>query len=880
MTEPFDADIGQIGSSNLNSVAARTLTLASARTKAEHARIWSGLGRTYWERQLVNAEFAGTNSWTTLLKDRSFKAARLNMQDLWAKTFEKGVRPVILFAPDISSIQIALRAIDQELVTKFFSPTVMNDLRIAARATLQEVFKEAVARQPQQNGGWPEEYTALIEEMVNDLPIEVYPMGKALAVSLNLYLLGGEHDLELGYHYQALLKTEQSSLSSRDRQNRQTHVRANLGRVRTEADFLFPRKVRYYFFKTYVAGGAVWGPTIGNNVNMYDKTIDARVTFWRTLGKAPVWLLLQYGTKWEPRIQRHDIILDFEQKFQAVFMAYMAQLLNEVFRATGEAYAYDARIRGFRAGRWTGTKGGAAYDPKTGKLRGGLLEDFEPESTKITRVSRKAVKQAVETYNVSNMRARLLVGNTAQKGYVAFTEQVVKGGRVQSRGFFRVIRGGTALPSEYSYIRIRTKGGQVRKVYTPEELQRYLRKGATVLVGQGKRKLAAHAPRTAAQAREMAGARTYRVRMYKGTKNEKVITVRTPEAVARLVSKGGVVETQTAQSIRARQSRERAMRRSEQSGKARLKAEARKAPKAKTVPRGSEKYLQASGRTVESTRASSASTGTKSPYAGKQRTGISKAAQARAKKNFLRRTRYVEIKASDPFWKNEYLSDVKLGTKRKYKLVNVEGKLLVRMTNRELLKLEASRKPITTASTPRAASVEIVTSAADFMHIDQRSVKVGIGGTFKLGRIPSISSLRFPRNAELSFRRGPWAKWKRALGGDFKGLELNAVLKAHAPFLYGHSPTKGWSRSYRLVNSKSEVIVRDSFGNIISVEPLFVTRVSEARYKTLVARGFIRLRQAKARAKRASRKNYISQADARYLASIAEGDLSIYLPDE
>lgn len=171
--------------------------------------------------------------------------------------------------------------------------------------------------------------------MVNIHPVVYETPDGLIAQYFAIENLGNYSDLEEGFHYHALIKVADEFFDPAD----PLRVELPYGGEVLEN----PKEERYDFWKAMIAGepyDVTFGapgktpvytrpiPTAG----LYDETIRARVNYWGN--KYPEWLLLEYGTDWEPIIPAFHIKYFIEQRVYD----YMATVYDDIGTSLKEAW--------------------------------------------------------------------------------------------------------------------------------------------------------------------------------------------------------------------------------------------------------------------------------------------------------------------------------------------------------------------------------------------------------------------------------------------------------------------------------------------------------------------------------------------------------------
>lgn len=206
------------------------------------------------------------------------------------------------------------------------------DLQPILQDLVKDVFRGATAGLS--SDSWPLEYTNHLMLVIDTLPIQIYRSGTGLDVSIDLDELGTQEDLELAYHFGAILKSG---------------GKVTLPFTGTEGDLKYSVERRYRFLVLNIMPSYAW-----------DLTIDARIRQWAR--KAPEWLFLQYGTEWDPVIYPSPIVEEIEVKATRIVENLVFNYINAAIDQEGrigelsfEPRGVGSRIRGPR-GRFVAEK--------------------------------------------------------------------------------------------------------------------------------------------------------------------------------------------------------------------------------------------------------------------------------------------------------------------------------------------------------------------------------------------------------------------------------------------------------------------------------------------------------------------------------------------
>lgn len=164
--------------------------------------------------------------------------------------------------------------------------------------------------------GFPASYLHHLIVAIYRLPINVTSLGGGVVeATLSLGLLGDEGDLDKGRHHNAMLAANDDG----DFKSFRISTKGLLQRVQLPYDgeeLLNSEEDRMQWWNENIVGGATpytmvgrnWGWTkiesrtqeanawIAENVPTYEQVASARANMWSSLGVAPQWLLLEYGT--------------------------------------------------------------------------------------------------------------------------------------------------------------------------------------------------------------------------------------------------------------------------------------------------------------------------------------------------------------------------------------------------------------------------------------------------------------------------------------------------------------------------------------------------------------------------------------------------------
>lgn len=195
-----------------------------------------------------------------------------------------------------------------------------------ARDILEGIFREAFA----QEDLFPEYETHIIDA-VRDLPVRVVPdlANNTMDISIDFALLGSYKDLELGFHRGA-------SLSGVKGRVELPYRGEELANGPTE---------RLIFWLHLLAGEPVPMENGGfmQTAGLLAETIADRVNTWSDVGKAPEWLLLEFGLKYgAPRVEAHHIMDQWETQMYEYLDVRLTLIVDRAVSVFNSMVSYGA----------------------------------------------------------------------------------------------------------------------------------------------------------------------------------------------------------------------------------------------------------------------------------------------------------------------------------------------------------------------------------------------------------------------------------------------------------------------------------------------------------------------------------------------------------
>lgn len=450
--------------------------------------------------------------------DVGFYELRFQARDFFSQMRHRAFR--IFFAPDVSSIMMALNAMDVHEAQLFMSPKLINSMIIAARAALKETFDKAIRIQDNSPGGWPDDYTALIMQCIESANIVVNGDARFLWVELDFEEnFGYGEELAAGYHYGAMIQQqalgwEKNKTAGEDdwSQIRRRIAITNTGSPRVTLPYRneplrFPLPKRLKFFRSaiiqrqFVQQPTFWFPQEDLKYEpSWENTVAARSAYWgRNKGRprAPVWLLLAFGTHYPPTIRSYPIVWEFYTIFQKYYMNILAEALNEILAVANAGVAYSSRlgmfVRGeYAAGRSTGYEGDAF--PAQFKMPQNFRSGGRYASTEeiVAPILSRSSPQFQASYRKSG--GKLLrptweggvykgAKPTKALGYLP-AERTDQIGRWYSASTPREITALKRIGVKFNGVRIRMADGNLRVARTPAELENAIKDGGTIVRGR------------------------------------------------------------------------------------------------------------------------------------------------------------------------------------------------------------------------------------------------------------------------------------------------------------------------------------------------------------------------------------------------------------
>jgi hypothetical protein len=198
-------------------------------------------------------------------------------------------------------------------------PAILQAVAARIRGEIRDiiigVYYQALGRA---SGGFPAVYEEHLTEGIARISPEVVADGPFLYIRyFDLEALGTKDDLDEGTHYHALEAIENKSDFSVSN--------PRMVELPYRGQELFnPQSKRYDFWQKLVSGmdveiqlGGGKSPKhtkVISTGGLYDQTLEARVDFWRTKGVYPEWLILEYGTPYNPSVPATHFRFLMEQR--------------------------------------------------------------------------------------------------------------------------------------------------------------------------------------------------------------------------------------------------------------------------------------------------------------------------------------------------------------------------------------------------------------------------------------------------------------------------------------------------------------------------------------------------------------------------------------
>lgn len=196
--------------------------------------------------------------------------------------------------------------------------------------------------------GFPRSYLHHLIVAMYHLPLNVTSLGNGVVeATLSMGLLGDENDLNKGRHHNAMLGTLDNGFEHTYRITTKNLLRrVQLPYSGDGTDLMNPEEVRIAWWNEVIVGqntpytmvGRNWGWTqpasrtqeanawIAENIPNYEQVATARANMWASLGVAPQWLLLEYGT---PAFYGSGDPVIEPQDFQGRIAAMMSRVCKE-----------------------------------------------------------------------------------------------------------------------------------------------------------------------------------------------------------------------------------------------------------------------------------------------------------------------------------------------------------------------------------------------------------------------------------------------------------------------------------------------------------------------------------------------------------------------
>lgn len=270
----------------------------------------------------------------------------------------------------------------QELIEALnLSVTQLNNLISTINPALQEkadlvILNTLLAAGGKAGPSFPQQYTiqmAVVAAQLN-LTTSFLTGSNAFGVEIDLEKLGTKDDLTKAYHYGAQYADIGDTGVARGPRGR--FVKSQQGRVtlpwmggENDSSLMNSVEKRYEFWYTLFNGQPYKGI---DTSELWPTTVRERVNVWYGMGKAPQWLLLQYGqTEWAPVIRPQPIIETITNVMNFVIYEtlekFFTELINRIEKATfatgygvdvagSDDIAYKIEKLGKHASRYYGSR--------------------------------------------------------------------------------------------------------------------------------------------------------------------------------------------------------------------------------------------------------------------------------------------------------------------------------------------------------------------------------------------------------------------------------------------------------------------------------------------------------------------------------------------
>ena len=242
---------------------------------------------------------------------------------------------------DLSDIE---RLIQKEIPIAIFQSfqTAANFLDDVGHIIMAEVLEDAMASA---GNAWPVAYIPQVIETSARVPVVVLVELNRLNISINLDNLGTKEELEMGYHFHAAMEGGGSV--------ELPYLEQPLANEDVET--------RYEYWKK-----KVWRD--GAPAGLYDLTMDARTTLWSRMKKAPQWLILQYGTAYEPVIVPYPVEEEIYRRLavtsEAILAAFADTAITQISSgrrvSLGDEFKFELSGKGSKI---TGARGRFVRSP-------------------------------------------------------------------------------------------------------------------------------------------------------------------------------------------------------------------------------------------------------------------------------------------------------------------------------------------------------------------------------------------------------------------------------------------------------------------------------------------------------------------------------------
>lgn len=198
--------------------------------------------------------------------------------------------PEARFVVDVSDMERLANYMDaagEDILERF-----QDELADLAHIVMLEVFEKSWSGLDEDQ--FPQIYRDHVREILGEIPIDFIGGGSSAGIAIDFDELGTKEELESAYHRHAQLAgggTVEGPYDGQELKNTSAH--------------------RHIFFEALIRGTDYIDPNTGKKIparklaGLWDQTLEEYVEIWGN--KAPEWLFLQHGTKWQPNIPPYDI---------------------------------------------------------------------------------------------------------------------------------------------------------------------------------------------------------------------------------------------------------------------------------------------------------------------------------------------------------------------------------------------------------------------------------------------------------------------------------------------------------------------------------------------------------------------------------------------